>query len=130
MFSDSEFGPSTWRGNLTVNWQYDNYSVTMAAIHSSAHRVIDPLTARPNPFSSELNPNPRRRSSGTTTYDMQVAYQVADGGILGGSRIQLGARNLFNADPQFVDNRLGYAHNRLNTSGRVIYLDFQKNFNL
>ncbi|WIO74971.1 TonB-dependent receptor [Porticoccaceae bacterium LTM1] len=132
VFSETERGPSKWAANFTVGWDYGNYDVTLVTNYTSSHKVANPLSARGtiyNDFTPNLNP--QTRSHGTTTFDLQVGYTAdAASGWLQGTKMQLGAQNLFDADPEFVDSKLGYATNRLDVRGRVIYLDLQKQFAL
>lgn len=130
---DTEFGPSKWAGNVSANWNYENYNVNLAVNHTSGHRVIEPRSGNPYtgvPDDERIAPL-RTNSKGYTTVDLQLGYQFDDiKGLLSNTTLRLGAQNLLDEEFPFVDNRIGYAANRVNTRGRVIYLDISKNFNL
>ncbi|MDM3871199.1 TonB-dependent receptor [Porticoccus sp. W117] len=121
-FNDSEFGPSKWGADMSVLWNYGDYSAVVSANYSSDHRVLFPAIT--NADEPEIE-----RSGSTTTVDLQFAYQPQDAsGWLQGMRFTLGAQNLFKPEFRFVDNGIGYAANRNNARGRVIYLDVSKDF--
>ncbi|WIO74972.1 TonB-dependent receptor [Porticoccaceae bacterium LTM1] len=132
VFSDTERGPSKWAANFTVGWDYGNYDVTLVTNYTSSHKVVDPLSGRETIYNKFIkNPNPQTRSHGTTTYDLQVGYTAdAASGWMQGTKVKLGAQNLFDAKPEFVDSTIGYATNRLDVRGRVIYLDLIKQFDM
>lgn len=131
-FSDSEYGVSRWAGNVTLSWDYNNYSVTAVAHHTSEHRVVEPLSSFSTIYNDfEPNPNPRTNSASYTTVDLQVGYRSpATSGLMSGVKLQLGAQNLFNPDFPFVDNTIGFLANRVSSRGRVIYMDIVKEFSL
>lgn len=128
--SDSEYGPSKWAADLALSWERSNWLASVGTHYSAAHRVIDPLSARPTSYDNyEPNLNPRRHSGSYTTVDMQVGYRPqATSGIRQGLTVMLGAQNVFDNDFPFVDNYIGFLSSRVSERGRVIYLDIGKEF--
>ena len=60
---------------------------------------------------------------------MQLRYDSpAASGFMRRVAVKLGVQNLLDADFPFVDNSMGFAPNRVNIRGRVIYLDLRKDF--
>lgn len=129
-YSDSELGPSKWAGDLSVGWENASWFASVGSHYTSAHRVLYPLSAEATSFNDYIpNEHPRTRSASYTTFDMQVGYRKLERkGWLGGSTLRLGVQNLFDRDFPFVDNAYGFVSNRVNVRGRVIYLDFKKEF--
>ena len=125
VFSDTELGPSDWAGNLVVNWYRGSFGATSVVNYTSGHRVVQPLSVL-----FEGNLDPRTSSASYTTWDLQFRYgSQATSGFMRGVAVQFGAQNLLDADFPFVDNRVGFATNRVNTRRRVIYIDLRKDFN-
>ncbi len=130
-FSDSEFGPGKWAGDLMASWKRGNWFASAGAQYSSGFRVLFPLSAQPNFYNNftPSNPNPRRHAGSYTTMDFQVGYERQPReGWLGGTTIRLGVQNAFDREFPFVDNQYGFISNRVNVRGRVIYLDLKKEF--
>ncbi len=131
VFSDSEFGPSKWAGDLFVGWNRGNWSASAGAHHSSAFRVLYPMSGLATVFNNWTpdNPNPRRHAASYTTADFQVGYNwQRSAGWLGGTTLRLGVQNAFDRGFPFVDNQYGFISNRVNVRGRVLYLDIKKEF--
>ena len=125
-FSDTESGPTKWAGSFVVNWNRDAFGVTSAVNHTSEYDVISPLTAS---FVQNPNPNPTTWSASYTTWDLQLRYaSQSTSGFMQGVKVQLGAQNLLDADFPFVDSQFGFNSSRVNTRGRVFYLDLRKDF--
>jgi outer membrane receptor protein involved in Fe transport len=131
VFSDSEFGPSKWAGDLFVSWNRGNWMASAGAHYSSAFRVLYPMSGLATVFNNWTpdNPNPRRHAASYTTADFQVGYNwQKSAGWLGGTTVRLGMQNAFDREFPFVDNQYGFISNRVNVRGRVIYLDLKKEF--
>ena len=123
VLSDTQVGPSDWAGNFVLNWTRGGFGVTSIVNYTSGHKVIKPLSR------SYGNPNPRTSSGSYTTWDMQLRYDSpAASGFMRRVAVKLGVQNLLDADFPFVDNSMGFAPNRVNVRGRVIYLDLRKDF--
>lgn len=131
VFSDSEFGPSKWAGDLLVSWNRGNWMASAGAHYTSAFRVLFPLSGEMTIYNNWTpdNPNPRRHAASYTTADFQVGYGWQQrAGWLSGTTVRLGVQNAFNRAFPFVDNQYGFISNRVNVRGRVIYLDLKKEF--
>lgn len=123
ILSDTEVGPSDWAGNFVLNWTRGGFGMTSIVNYTSEHKVIRPLSV------AYGNRNPRTSSGSYTTWDMQLRYDSpAASGLMRGVAVKLGVQNLLDADFPFVDNSIGFAPNRVNVRGRVIYLDLSKDF--
>ena len=126
VFSDSEVGPSNWRGNLELSWTGEQFSVTSFINYDDDARVIFPFRAFEEPFGPE-NGIPFQTNSGSyTTVDVQLDYTSDSEGWLEGTRFSLGVQNLFEPDFPFVDTRIGYNTSKVNTRGRTAFLNISK----
>lgn len=130
LFSDSEFGPSKWAADLSLGWENGPYFASAGAHFTSAHRVLQPLSAEATVYNGFIpNDNPRRSSPSYTTFDFQLGYRwLGNRGWLSGATARLGVQNAFNRAFPFVDNSYGFISNRVDVRGRVIYLDLKKEF--
>ena len=137
--SDTERGPSRWASNLRLTWDYGAWNATAETYHTSSTRLLEPASAsivlpgeRFRRFDGlPINQNPQTHADAYTRTDVQVGWTAsADSGWLQGLRVAVGAQNLFEPDPPFVDNFSGFAANRVFTAGRVLYLDLHKSFGL
>ena len=79
-----------------------------------------------------INQNPQTHADAYTRTDVQVGWTSSadSSGWLQGLRVSVGAQNVFEPDPPFVDNFSGFAANRVFAAGRVLYLDLHKDFGL
>lgn len=130
-FSDSEYGPSKWAGDVLLSWNRGAWSASVSGNYSSSFRVLHPLSAEPNFYNDWVpnNLNPRRHASSYATVDLQVGYDwQQESGWLKGASLRLGVQNAFNREFPFVDNQYGFISNRVNVRGRVLYLDLKKEF--
>lgn len=130
-FSDSEFGPSKWAGDLTMNWSRGNWFASAGANYSSPFRVLYPMSGQATIYNNwtPSNPNPRHNAGSYTTVDAQVGYGWReDAGWLSNTTLRFGLQNAFDKAFPFVDNQYGFISNRVNLRGRVIYLDLKKEF--
>lgn len=130
VFSDSEFGPSKWAADLSLGWENGSYFASAGTHFTSAHRVLQPLSADATVYNDFIpNDHPRRSSPSYTTFDFQIGYRwLGNQGWLSGSTARLGVQNAFNRAFPFVDNIYGFVSNRVDVRGRVVYLDLKKEF--
>ena len=130
VFSDTEFGPSKWVGDVALSWEKNAWRVGVAGHYSGGHRVIAPLSSYANIYNDYIpNPDPQTHSGSHVTWDMQVGWQPqAAEGWLSGVHAQLGVQNMFDAEMPFVDTLYGFVSNRFNVRGRVVYLGLKKQF--
>ena len=137
--SDTERGPSRWASSLRVNWDYGAWNVTTETYYTSSTRLLEPSSAsvvlpgerfRRND-GLPINQNPQTHAASYTRTDVQVGWTAsANSGWRQGLRVVVGAQNVFEPDPPFVDNFSGFAANRVFASGRVLYLNLHKDFRL
>ena len=137
--SDTERGPSRWASNLRLSWDYGAWNATAETYHTSSTGLLEPSSAsvvlpgeRFRRFDGlPINQNPQTQADSYTRTDVQVGWTApADSGWLQGLRVSVGAQNVFEPDPPFVDNFSGFAANRVFAAGRVLYLDLHKYFGL
>ncbi|MDM3870699.1 TonB-dependent receptor [Porticoccus sp. W117] len=135
----TESGTSDWGSTLRISWINGNYNAAVETRYHSGHDVVVPSSTfvtfdgqRFRPLDElPVNPNPQTRAGSYMTTNLQVGYDSpAVSGLMQGVKIKLGAQNIFNPDPTFVDNRLGYSASRVSTSGRVVYLNLTKDFEI
>jgi len=113
-------GPSDWRARANLSWSHKGWNSSVFVNYESAYDNNDILAA----FD---------RIDSYTTVDVQLGYEWADtaDSFLRGTRISLGAINLFNADFPFVDNqgnRFGVDAQRVDLRGRQVYVTLKKAF--
>ena len=137
--SDTERGPSRWASNLRLTWDYGAWNATAETYYTSSTKLLEPSSAtvvlpgeRFRRFDGlPINQNPQTQADSYTRTDVQVGWTAAaDSGWLQGLRVSVGAQNVFEPDPPFVDNFSGFAANRVFAAGRVLYLDLHKEFGL
>lgn len=63
-----------------------------------------------------------------TTVSGYLQYALDDDGPLGGARLRVGVRNLFDKDPPLTSSNYGFNGALHNPSGRLIYVDVSKSF--
>ncbi|MDE0130332.1 MAG: TonB-dependent receptor [Gammaproteobacteria bacterium] len=137
--SDTERGPSRWASNLRLTWDYGAWNVTTETYYTSSTKMLEPSSAYivlpgerfRRSDGLPINQNPQTHAASYRRTDVQVGWTAsADSGWLQGLRVAVGAQNVFEPDPPFVDNRSGFAANRVFASGRVLYLNLHKDFGL
>lgn len=130
VFSDTEFGPSKWAADVSLNWQKNNYFATAGLHYISPFRVMQPLSAYGTVYNDFTpNPNPRTQAPSYTTMDFQMGYRWQQkAGWMSGVTARLGVQNAFDRAFPFVDNSYGFVSTRADVRGRVIYLDLTKEF--
>lgn len=137
--SDTERGPSRWASNLRLTWDYGAWNVTTETFYTSSTKLLEPSSASRLQAGERfrridglpINQNPQTHAASYRRTDMQVGWTAsADSGWLQGLRVAVGAQNVFEPDPPFVDNRAGFAANRVFAAGRVLYLTLNKDFGL
>ncbi|TAM05939.1 MAG: hypothetical protein EPN67_05965 [Pusillimonas sp.] len=130
VFSDTEFGPSKWVADVSLNWQKNSYFATAGLHYISPFRVMQPLSATGTVYNDYTpNPNPRTLAPSYTTMDFQVGYcWQQKAGWLSGVTARLGVQDAFDRAFPFVDNSYGFVSTRADVRGRVIYLDLTKEF--
>lgn len=83
-----------WRGTATINWSLDNWQVGAFAQYTDSVLVTSILDVNRNLF----------RVDDQTTANLYVAYTLGEGaGQLQGTKLTLGVRNIFDADPPIAN---------------------------
>lgn len=62
------------------------------------------------------------------THNLYIQYEFDEGGPLDGTRVRIGARNLFDEDPPLADDRFGYSGSVHSNRGRWWYASIRKSF--
>jgi len=65
---------------------------------------------------------------GWLTHNLCVQYQLPRSGLFGGTRIRVGARNIFNEDPSLADDRFGFSGSVHSNRGRWWHASIRKSF--
>jgi outer membrane receptor protein involved in Fe transport len=105
------------RSNFTAKWDREGHQVTGTV------RYIDSYT-------DDQPTNNLAEIDSQTTFDLQYAYRWEQGVLGTGkeSRVSIGAINLFNEDPPFVNDRGGYDPLVHDPRGRLIYVSLNQSF--
>ena len=109
--------PINLRFRASVGWQYRGWGAQVAANFTNSY--LDNLSM------------PQRRVASWTTIDVQLGYDFPNDAtsLLRGLRVTLDARNVFNANPPFLNNQLtdiGYDQENANPYGRQLSLQLRK----
>jgi iron complex outermembrane recepter protein len=111
-----------WRAVGSVAWKSDRFGASTTATFTPSYRDAD-LTMR-GPLD--------RRISSQILLDLQawIGLSLQGESLFDGSRFTLGARNVFDAAPEFanVGSILGYDYSQTELTGRFMYLRFSKQF--
>ena len=105
-------GRPRWRASGTVNWQSGNWSAGFRADYIGS--VLD---------TSAIQDQTDRflRVDDWTTANLHVDYRFVNNDR-GGTRVRVGARNVFDSDPPLADEALGYFAGLHNGLGRYWYV--------
>lgn len=117
-------GPDQWRLRAELGWEHENCGANLFVNYSSSYwNVNDP--ARFYLQTDDVDPMP---VDSYTTIDLTGFYRLPESGW----QFRAGARNLFEADFPFVNNALGtpFDYARIDTRGRLVYLEVAKTFDL
>ena len=114
--------PVDLRMRGVLNWTRGNLSASLSANYTDGYV---------NSLQDAAGVPQNQQISSYTTVDLQFAHEPRFAGALNDTTIRLGATNLFEADVPFVNSsdRLGLDVERIETRGRVIYLELTKSFN-
>lgn len=105
-------GRPRWRASGLVGWQSGNWSAGFRADYIGSTLDTSAIQDQTNRF---LNVDD------WTTADLHVDYRFASDDRIG-TRIRIGARNMFDRDPPLADENLGYFAGLHNGLGRYWYL--------
>lgn len=111
-------GSPEWRGTGSVNWRYRNFTANWFTTYTGEF-YSTALTYAAGGFYKV----PR-----TWIHNASLAYtfEDSDNRYLDGTRILVGARNLFDKDPPLVSD--GYPATVYNPYGRYLYFNIRKSF--
>lgn len=104
------FNPVDWRARVGLGWRGKAFSANLAAIYVDSYE--DNLSATPREIDAWL------------TYDARLGWSFDDNR----AAISLSVQNLFDEDPPFANNPIGYGFDSTNASpvGRFIALELRK----
>ena len=112
-----------------TGWEYDNFSINIYANWIPAYRNWSTTTVTPLTRDANGNPNGGGdRVRGNVLFDLNLAYTMPAGGILGGTQFFVDVVNLFDRDPPFYNNANGYDVYGGNPIGRVVTLGARLRF--
>lgn len=111
-------GNPRYRWSIDTVWRSGGFTVsalvnTVGSFYDTGTRVVDGLFYRVPSW---------------TTVSGYVQYAFDDDGPIGGARLRLGARNLFDKDPPLTSSNYGFNGALHNPNGRVLYVDLSKTF--
>ncbi len=112
-------GPDKWRWIFNAAWDYGNLNTNVYLNHTSSYQ-----------HDSNFGAGPAMPVDGYTTVDLTVNYRFATStGWLRGTKMSLGARNLFDAEFPFIDATRGpFDPSRVDLRGRIAFVDFTHSF--
>ena len=95
-----------WKTQSRVVWNLDPYTVSLTA----------------NTVSSFINTSitPNQKVKANTVFDLSASYKLPDFGIAKNAQIQVRAANVFDKQPPFYDNAVGYFPALASPFGRTI----------
>jgi len=118
------------RSNLSVNWQWDDWSVTWSARYYSGSKepcFFDDRCTQPDYTAPEFNGEnfPINEIGSNTFHDLQVAYTLP-----WNATVAVGANNVFDhwAAPSYNQPNSGYSYYGGYDIGRFIYMKYQQRF--
>lgn len=101
---ESTGNPVNFRGRAGIEWNSGGFSAQGTVNHTASYKCraggcyVASATGAPTVNTQDL------RIGSWTTFDLRLSYAFPEGGsVLGGTRLTLGATNLFDKDPPFVD---------------------------
>ncbi len=111
-------GAPEWRGTGSVNWRYNNFAVNWLTTYTGEF------------YSTALTYSTGEyfRVPDTLVHNASVSYtfEDTDNKYLQGTRILVGARNLFDKEPPLVSD--GYPATVYNPYARYVYFNIRKSF--
>lgn len=110
-------GTPEWRGTGSLNWRYGNFTANWFTTYTGDF-YSTALTYSTGEFFKVPH---------TWVHNVSVSYTFEDGNkYLDGTRILVGARNVFDKDPPLVAD--GYQASVYNPYGRYLYFNIRKTF--
>lgn len=112
-----ENGRPKWRGSASLTWRYGQFG---AGWYTS---YVGPVTDT----SAALDDGTRFRVDDYMTHSLYLQVE-AEGGAFDGTRLRVGARNLFNRLAPLADGTYGYIGDLYSNRGRQVYFQVSKKF--
>lgn len=126
-------GPLRRRASGSLTWSKRNWWTTLTGRYTGWRWTN---TTAPSPSYPGAFPLDGDRIPSSLLWDLQIGYERPLGsgsqgrvaGLLDGSRITLGAINLFNEEPAFVSDGYSFYNGVEDPRQRVVYLQIRKSF--
>ena len=112
-----ENGRPKWRGSASLTWRYGQFGAGWYTSYTGA--VTD--------TSASQGDGTRFRVDDHLTHSLYLQVDTK-GGSFGGTRLRVGARNLFNRLAPLSDNTYGYIGDLYSNRGRQVYFQISKKF--
>ncbi|MEN7341745.1 MAG: TonB-dependent receptor [Pseudomonadota bacterium] len=132
-FVGTDKGPAKWRGFANVTWRHGPFAVTTTVNYDHGLRgtVVDPdFNFGAGGQLQGFAPLTEVDVSSVTTVNLDVKYSLGNDspGVLKGTSVRVGVIDLFDADLQFLNNRIGYNNITGNSDGRTFRVNVTKRF--
>ncbi|MDP1967344.1 MAG: hypothetical protein Q8K93_34660, partial [Reyranella sp.] len=111
-------GYPEFRGTATFSWRKDGWGAGVFVSHVGSMFDTGPAQVAGQYF--EMEP--------WTTVSLYGQYAFKKGGVLDGSTVRFGVRNVEDKDPPLYSNNVGYLGSVHNSTGRYWYSTFSKRF--
>ena len=113
-------GQPEWRGSASFTWRHDGGYGAGARLNyvGEFEDTSTGNSATGNPYFVD----------DWLTMNFYAQYITQGEGMMAGTRFRLGANNITNEDPPFLDTTSGYSSANHSARGRYIYLDVRKTF--
>jgi outer membrane receptor protein involved in Fe transport len=111
-------GNPRWRASANLNWRLGGFRAGMLVNYVSSVNDTGPTQVNGRFFEVEE----------WTTVNVYGEYRFRNRGFLDGTRIRIGARNVFDKDPPLASNNYGFLGSLHNPTGRFIYGEISKTF--
>lgn len=125
----TRFAPLDLRARGAIGWNNDVWSVNAAVNYSSGYELR--FAFAPDGELTDLGFENGVISDvdSVTTVDLNVGYNVPDNhGVLSGTRLQVGATNLFKKAAPFANVATGVSALNYDLRGRVVFAEVSKSF--
>jgi outer membrane receptor protein involved in Fe transport len=111
-------GNPLWRATANLNWRSGPARAGILVNYVSSVEDTGPTPVDGRQFQVDS----------WTTANAYVEYNIRDGGLLGGTRVRVGARNIFDKEPPLYSSNFGFLGSLHNAIGRFGYLEVAKRF--
>ncbi len=111
-------GNPRWRASANLNWRLNGFRAGVLVNFVSAVNDTGPAQVNGRFFQIEE----------WTTVNVYGEYRFEDRSFLDGTRLRIGARNIFDKDPPLASNNFGFFGSLHNPTGRFVYGEISKTF--